>query len=80
MNSNSANTLTTGVKALAFVQPQNTILEMLAEERIGVLEKVDLGSADMLIVKDKGDEAHVVVMTSSGDSIMIPVAFFDRYR
>lgn len=44
-----------------------------------ILEKVDLGSADMIIAENADGVISLIVLSSSGDAIAIPAEYFSQF-
>lgn len=59
---------------------QNDALSFIANEAGVIEDSADLGSADALIFRDQTGEVHLMLLTSAGEAIKLPVAFFGQFR
>lgn len=49
------------------------------DEASQVMDRIDLGSADVQIVIDASKRAYLVMMTSSGSALKVPADYFSRF-
>lgn len=61
-----------------FIGTQEHIAEAICAEGAEVLDVADLGSADVFVFRDDTKASFLVVTSSAGKAIKIPVAYFAR--
>ena len=61
-----------------FVSQENGIIGAIADGQIEVVKKADLGSAQVILGKENKDLC-VIVLSSSGQSMKLPITYFDLF-